>query len=70
MSESPPATMRPLYKAGITFFILGVALTKKHPIMDVTIEAAPKRRGYIIPLAPLLVIIRPPRTMVAIKVTA
>ena len=44
-SDSTPAIARPLYSAGITFFMPGLALTKKQPMMDATIDTAPSASG-------------------------
>ena len=40
-----PATAKPLYSAGITFFMPGDALTKKQPMIEATIETAPNING-------------------------
>ena len=40
-----PAIAKPLYKAGITLIMPGVALTKKQPTMEATIDTAPKAKG-------------------------
>jgi hypothetical protein len=44
-SDRAPATARPLYRAGMTFFMPGDALTKKQPMMDATIDTAPRASG-------------------------
>jgi hypothetical protein len=41
---STPAIARPLYRAGMTFFMPGDALTKKQPMMDATIDTAAQRQ--------------------------
>ena len=61
---------RPLYSAGITFFMPGEALTKKQPMMDATMETAPSASGYITALTGAATTIKAPSTMVAISVTA
>ena len=45
MSDSTPAMASPLYSAGMTFFMPGDALTKKHPMIDAMIETAPRTSG-------------------------
>ena len=47
---------------------MAFALTKKHPIIDATIETAPNIRGYRTPFASD--VINVPKTIVAIMVTA
>ena len=44
-SDSTPAIARPRYSAGITFFMPGLALTKKQPMMDATMDTAPSASG-------------------------
>ena len=70
MSESTPAMARPLYSAGITFFMLGDAFTKKQPMMDATMDTAPSASGYTTALTGAVTTISAPSTMVAISVTA
>jgi hypothetical protein len=65
-----PATINPLYKAGITFLIPGEALTKKQPMIDAMIETPPKTRGYITASPCPFFTTSAPRTIVAINVTA
>jgi len=45
MSDSTPATMRPLYSAGITFFMPGLAFTKAQPMMEAMIDTPPRTSG-------------------------
>jgi hypothetical protein len=40
-----PATIKPLYKAGMTFFMPGEALTKKHPMIEAMMDTPPKTKG-------------------------
>ncbi len=40
-----PATIRPLYSAGITFFMPGVAFTKPQPMMDAMMDTPPSSSG-------------------------
>ena len=70
ISDRTPATARPLYSAGITFFMPGEALTKKQPMMDAMIDTPPSASGYSTALAGAAVTSRAPSTMVAISVTA
>ena len=44
-STSTPATIRPRYRAGITFFMPGLALTKDTPMIDAMIETPPSTSG-------------------------
>jgi len=44
-SEITPATTSPLYSAGITFFMPGVAFTALQPMMDAMIENPPSTSG-------------------------
>ena len=41
----PPATHRPRYNAGITFFSPGLAFTHQVPRIEATIEKPPRTRG-------------------------
>ena len=43
--DSTPATARPLYRAGITFFIPGEALTKVQPMIEAMIDTPPSNSG-------------------------
>ena len=70
MSDKTPAMANPLYKAGITLVMPGDALTKKQPMMEATIETAPKASGYMTALPGAPAISSEPKTMVAIRVTA
>jgi hypothetical protein len=45
MSDSTPAMISPLYRAGITFFMPGEALTKKQPMMEAMIDTPPSASG-------------------------
>jgi hypothetical protein len=45
----------------------GDALTKKHPMMDATMDTAPKAKGYITALPGEPAMSKDPKTMVAIK---
>ncbi len=45
ISDSTPATARPLYSAGITFFMPGEALTAKQPMMDAMMDTPPSSSG-------------------------
>jgi hypothetical protein len=70
ISDSTPAIARPLYRAGITFFMPGEALTKKQPMIEAMIDTAPSASGYSTALVRADVISSAPSTMVAISVTA
>ena len=70
MSDKMPAIAKPLYSAGMTFFMPGVALTKKQPMMDATIDTAPSASGYSTALTGAAAMSSAPSTMVAISVTA
>jgi hypothetical protein len=59
-----------LYRAGITFFMPGEALTKKQPMMEATMETAPRASGYSTALVLAPDSSSAPSTMVAISVTA
>jgi hypothetical protein len=41
----PPAQARPLYSAGITFLSLGLALTKKVPMIEAMMAKPPITSG-------------------------
>ena len=68
-AEIRPETITPLYSA---FMILPPSLvdTKKVPMMEATMEAAPSTSGYSTALAPALAMTRPPSSIVATSVTA
>ena len=70
ISDSAPAMARPLYSAGMTFFMPGDALTKKQPMMLATMETAPSASGYSTAFTGAAATISAPSTMVAISVTA
>ena len=70
MSESTPAIARPLYSAGITFFMPGLALTKKHPTMDARMDTPPSTNGYSTACMGAAATMSAPSTIVAINVTA
>ena len=70
MSDNTPAMARPLYSAGITFFMPGLALTKKQPMIDAMIDTAPSASGYITACICPPCTISAPSTMEAISVTA
>ena len=40
-----PATARPLYSAGMTFFMPGLALTNPQPMIDAMIDTPPSSSG-------------------------
>jgi hypothetical protein len=61
---------RPLYSAGITFFMPGEAFTKKQPMIEATIDTAPRASGYSTALVGAALTRSAPSTMVAISVTA
>ena len=70
MSDSTPAIARPLYSAGITFFMPGEAFTKKQPMMNAMMDTAPSASGYTTALTGAVATSSAPSTMVAISVTA
>ena len=43
--NNTPATASPLYSAGITFFMPGLALTKKQPMIEAMIDTPPSTSG-------------------------
>ncbi len=45
MNDRTPATARPLYRAGITFFMPGLALTNEQPMIDAMIDTPPSSSG-------------------------
>ena len=61
---------RPLYSAGMTFFMPGEAFTKKVPMIEAMIDTAPSASGYSTAFVGTPVISSAPSTMVAISVTA
>ena len=62
--------INPLYKAGITFFMPGVAFTKLQPTIEAKIDKPPSTSGYVTAIAPADLIMSAPSTIVAISVTA
>ena len=70
MSDSTPATISPLYSAGITFFMPGLALTNKQPMMEAMMDTPPSTSGYKTAAIGAAVTISAPSAMVAISVTA
>ncbi len=54
----------------MTFFMPGLALTKKQPMMEPMIETPPSTRGNSTACMGAAATSRAPSTMVAIKVTA
>ena len=69
-SDRMPATARPLYSAGITLVMPGLAFTKKQPMMDAMMDTPPSASGYSTALTGAAVTISAPSTMVAMRVTA
>ena len=59
-----------MYRAGITFFMPGEALTKLHPMMEAMIDTPPSSSGYITASIDAFVTISAPSAIVAISVTA
>ena len=45
MNDRTPATARPLYNAGMTFFMPGEALTNEQPMIDAMIDTPPSSSG-------------------------
>src|ERR1700680_4328458 len=67
--ESSPETATPLYSA-VMILPPAPTLTKKVPMIDEMIEAAPKASGYTSAAGPASLSNRPPSSIVATMVTA